>query len=147
VTAAVRILAALADDRHLPDATDRFERRTDLLVGELRDVADGRTRSPKRRVQDRRRPRVDLDHGGRLDAVGQIAQDRVEPAADVLRGDVDVTVTVVKINPQAQIVFNGTQQIGAKGEERTLVRFVLNADGDVTDVNTQPKPLVLRSSI
>ena len=60
---------------------------------------------------------------------------------------VDVTVTVVKINPQAQIVFNGTQQIGAKGEERTLVRFSITDSGDVTEVSTQPKPIVLRSSI
>lgn len=60
---------------------------------------------------------------------------------------VDVTVTVVKINPQAQIVFNGTQQIGAKGEERTLVRFAITDAGDVTEVSTQPKPIVLRSGI
>ncbi|PUE43063.1 hypothetical protein [Limnohabitans sp. Bal53] len=60
---------------------------------------------------------------------------------------VDATVTVVKINPQAQIVFTGTQQIGAKGEERTLVRFSIDDSGQVLDVNTQPKPIVLRSGI
>ena len=58
---------------------------------------------------------------------------------------VDVTVTVVKINPQAQIVFNATQQIGAKGEERTLVRFSIDALGEVTDVNTQAKRIVDRA--
>ena len=60
---------------------------------------------------------------------------------------VDVTATVVKINPQAQIVFTGTQQIGAKGEERTLVRFSITDAGDVTEVSTQPKSIVLRSGI
>ena len=60
---------------------------------------------------------------------------------------VDATVTVVKINPQAEIVFNGTQQIGAKGEERTLVRFVIDDNGQVLDVNTRPKPIVMRSGI
>lgn len=60
---------------------------------------------------------------------------------------VDATVTVVKINPQAEIVFTGTQQIGAKGEERTLVRFSIDDKGQVLDVNTNPKPIVMRSGI
>lgn len=60
---------------------------------------------------------------------------------------VDVTVTVVKINPQAEIVFSGTQQIAAKGEERTLVRFSIDSAGQVTEVGTQAKALVLRSGI
>ena len=60
---------------------------------------------------------------------------------------VDATVTVVKINPQAEIIFSGTQQIGAKGEERTLVRFSIDDYGQVLDVNTAPKPIVMRSGI
>ena len=60
---------------------------------------------------------------------------------------VDATVTVVKINPQAEIVFTGTQQIGAKGEERTLVRFSIDDKGQVLDVSTAPKPIVMRSGI
>jgi hypothetical protein len=57
---------------------------------------------------------------------------------------VDVTVTVVKVNPQAEIVFNGTQQIPAKGDERTLVRFTLDDGGQVTDLNTRPLTIVQR---
>jgi uncharacterized membrane protein YqiK len=57
---------------------------------------------------------------------------------------VDVTVTVVKVNPQAEIVFNGTQQIPAKGDERTLVRFTLDDSGQVTDLNTRPLTIVQR---
>lgn len=38
---------------------------------------------------------------------------------------VDVSVAVVKVNPQAEIVYTGTQQIPRKGDERTLVRFTL----------------------
>lgn len=57
---------------------------------------------------------------------------------------VDVTVTVVKVNPQAEIVFNGTQQIPAKGDERTLVRFTLDDTGQVTDLNTRPLTIVQR---
>jgi hypothetical protein len=57
---------------------------------------------------------------------------------------VDVTVTVVKVNPQAEIVFNGTQQMPAKGDERTLVRFTLDDTGQVTDLNTRPLTIVQR---
>ena len=57
---------------------------------------------------------------------------------------VDVSVTVVKVNPQAEIVFNGTQQIPAKGDERTLVRFTLDDAGQVTDLNTRPLTIVQR---
>jgi hypothetical protein len=57
---------------------------------------------------------------------------------------VDVTVTVVKVNPRAEIVFNGTQQIPAKGDERTLVRFTLDDGGQVTDLNTRPLTIVQR---
>ena len=57
---------------------------------------------------------------------------------------VDVSVTVVKVNPQAEIVFNGTQQIPAKGDERTLVRFTLDEAGQVTDLNTRPLTIVQR---
>ena len=57
---------------------------------------------------------------------------------------VDVSVTVVKVNPQAEIVFNGTQQIPAKGDERTLVRFTLEEAGQVTDLNTRPLTIVQR---
>lgn len=60
---------------------------------------------------------------------------------------VDATVTVVKINPQAQIVYTGTQSIGAAGEERTLVRFSIDEAGNVINLNTTPKLIVMRSGL
>ena len=60
---------------------------------------------------------------------------------------VDVSVTVVKVNPQAEIVFNGTQQLPAKGDERTLVRFTLDEAGKVTDLNTRPQIIVQRAGL
>jgi hypothetical protein len=60
---------------------------------------------------------------------------------------VDVSVTVVKVNPQAEIVFTGTQQIPSKGDERTLVRFTLDDAGQVTDLNTRPLTLVQRADV
>ena len=60
---------------------------------------------------------------------------------------VDVSVTVVKVNPQAEIVFNSTQQLPAKGDERTLVRFTLNDAGQVIDLNTRPQTIVQRAGL
>ena len=55
---------------------------------------------------------------------------------------VDVSVAVVKVNPQADIVFTGQVRLPAKGQERTLVRFNLGEDGYVTDLSTEPYTLV-----
>ena len=55
---------------------------------------------------------------------------------------VDVSVAVVKINPQADTVFTGQVRLPAKGEERTLVRFSLNEEGGVTELGTEPYTLV-----
>ena len=57
---------------------------------------------------------------------------------------VDVTVTVVKVNPRAEILYYGTVQIPSKGEERTMVRFTLDEQGNATDINTLPKMIVKR---
>jgi uncharacterized membrane protein YqiK len=60
---------------------------------------------------------------------------------------VDVSVAVVKVNPQAEIVYTGTQQIPAKGDERTLVRFSIDESGNVIDLNTRPLTIVQRSGL
>ncbi len=55
---------------------------------------------------------------------------------------VEVTVSVVKVNPKAEVVYYGTVKLDRKGDERTAVRFSVDADGSVHDVNTLPKTLV-----
>ena len=60
---------------------------------------------------------------------------------------VDVSVMVVKVNPQAEIVYTGTQQIPRKGDERTLVRFTLDESGQVLDLSTSPKTIVQRAGL
>ncbi len=60
---------------------------------------------------------------------------------------VDVSVAVVKVNPQAEIIYNSTVRIPIKGDERTLVRFTLNDRGDVVDLNTRPLTIVERSGL
>ena len=57
---------------------------------------------------------------------------------------VEVTVSVVKVNPRAEVVYYGQQTLGRKGDEVTMVRFTILSDGSVTGINTLPKRLVER---
>lgn len=58
------------------------------------------------------------------------------------REPVEATVSVIKVNPKADVVFYGTVRLPAKGAERTAVRFTLDANGKVTDINTLPRKIV-----
>lgn len=55
---------------------------------------------------------------------------------------VEATVSVVKVNPRAEVVFYGALKLDRKGDEKTAVRFTVDADGSVRDINTLPKTLV-----
>ncbi|TDM09214.1 MAG: hypothetical protein C4K60_07870 [Ideonella sp. MAG2] len=57
---------------------------------------------------------------------------------------VTATVSVVKVNPRAEVVFYGTVELARKGDEATAARFVVNRDGGVEGVNTLPKTLIER---
>jgi hypothetical protein len=57
---------------------------------------------------------------------------------------VEVTVSVVKVNPKAEVVYYGTVTLARKGDEATAVRFTVLPDGGVTNINTLPKTLVQR---
>ena len=59
---------------------------------------------------------------------------------------VPVTVTVIKVNPRADVVFYGTVKLARPGDEATAVRFTLLPDGSVVNVNTLPKSLMQRAS-
>jgi hypothetical protein len=55
---------------------------------------------------------------------------------------VPTKVKVQKLNPTAQVVFDDTVFVDHTGDEKTAVRFTLDADGKVTDVNRRPKSLM-----
>jgi hypothetical protein len=57
---------------------------------------------------------------------------------------VEVNVSVVKVNPRAEVVYYGTMSLARKGDEGTAVRFTVNSTGGVESVNTLPKTLVQR---
>jgi hypothetical protein len=55
---------------------------------------------------------------------------------------VDVTVKVQKLNPSAQVVFDDHVMVDHTGDEKTAVRFRLDAEGKVVDVSRRPKSLM-----
>ncbi|MBN8510225.1 MAG: hypothetical protein J0L57_16660 [Burkholderiales bacterium] len=57
---------------------------------------------------------------------------------------VEVTVSVVKVNPRAEVVYYGSLKLPRRGDEATAVRFSVDRDGGVTGVNTLAKRLVER---
>jgi hypothetical protein len=56
-----------------------------------------------------------------------------------------VSVKVEKLNPTAAVVFYGTHEFDHKGQEETFVRFTLDVDGKVSDVNTGPPVSLVRA--
>lgn len=54
---------------------------------------------------------------------------------------VDATLTVIKVNPKAEVVFYGQATLDGRGKEATLVRFTIDPSGAVTNINTIPKSL------
>lgn len=58
------------------------------------------------------------------------------------REPVEATVSIIKVNPKADVVFYGAVQLASKGLERTAARFTVDASGNVSDVNTLPKKIV-----
>jgi hypothetical protein len=57
---------------------------------------------------------------------------------------VEATVSVIKVNPRADVVFYAQVPLARKGDEATAVRFTVLPDGGVANVNTLPKTLVQR---
>jgi hypothetical protein len=67
--------------------------------------------------------------------------ERPEPGSG---GPVPATVTVVKVNPRAEVIFHGAQTLAGPGTEVTMLRFTVQADGSAGNVSTMPKALVKR---
>ena len=55
---------------------------------------------------------------------------------------VPATVKVQKLNPTAQVVFDDQVLVDHTGDEKTAVRFTIDAEGKVTDVNRRQKSLM-----
>jgi hypothetical protein len=55
---------------------------------------------------------------------------------------VPVNVRVQKLNPVARVIWEGQVKVDHRGDEKTAVRFSLDAKGDVTDINHRDKSLL-----
>ncbi len=55
---------------------------------------------------------------------------------------VPVSVKVERINPALQLVYYGTVNLDHRGQEETVVRFTLDADGNPTALNDRFKSLI-----
>lgn len=55
---------------------------------------------------------------------------------------VAATVKVQKLNPTAQVVFDDKVVVDHTGDEKTALRFKIDAEGKVTDVHRRPKSLL-----
>jgi len=51
-------------------------------------------------------------------------------------------VKVQKLNPTAQVIYDNVVTVDHTGDEKTAVRFTLDAAGKVIDVNSRPKSLM-----
>jgi uncharacterized protein YfaP (DUF2135 family) len=54
----------------------------------------------------------------------------------------DVEVRLVKVNPALEVVYYNTVTMNKVGEEKTVLRFTIGADGKVANINFLPKHLV-----
>ena len=52
------------------------------------------------------------------------------------------TVKVQKLNPTAQVIYDNVVSVDHTGDEKTAVRFTIDADGKVIDVNSRQKSLM-----
>jgi hypothetical protein len=48
---------------------------------------------------------------------------------------VPVTVTVQRVNPRLEVVYHGTVTVDHRGDEKTAIRFTLDADGNYSNLN------------
>lgn len=58
------------------------------------------------------------------------------------RGVVKVRVRMDKINPNVQTILNEEINLTKRGEERTVARFTMDGEGNISNINQLPKALV-----
>ncbi|HUV32498.1 MAG TPA: hypothetical protein VMW31_02915 [Devosiaceae bacterium] len=54
---------------------------------------------------------------------------------------VPITVKVERINPALEVVYYGTVELDHRGDEKTAVRFTLDAEGNYSNLNDRQKSL------
>jgi hypothetical protein len=57
----------------------------------------------------------------------------------------DVTVKVEKLNPSVSVIYYGQHQLNGSGDEKTAIRFTLDANGNLLNTNQIPKELLTKA--
>jgi len=55
---------------------------------------------------------------------------------------VDVNIKLVKVNPSLEVIYYGTVRMEKGGDEKTVLRFKIGADGKISGIGFLPKKLV-----
>ena len=55
---------------------------------------------------------------------------------------VDVNIKLVKVNPSLEVIYYGTVRMEKGGDEKTVLRFKIGADGKISEIGFLPKKLV-----
>lgn len=58
----------------------------------------------------------------------------------------DVSVKVEKLNPSVSVIYYGEHQLNGSGDEKTAIRFTLDAEGNLLNTNQIPKELLTRAT-
>ena len=56
-----------------------------------------------------------------------------------------VTVKVEKLNPEVELIYYGEHFLNGVGDERTALRFYVDSDKNISDLNQIPKRLITRA--
>jgi hypothetical protein len=53
-----------------------------------------------------------------------------------------VSLSIIKVNPKAEVIYYGQARLESRGKELTLARFSVTPNGGVDNINTIPKSLM-----
>lgn len=54
----------------------------------------------------------------------------------------DVYVRLDKVNPVLEVIYYGTTKLEKRGDEKTALRFKVNADGNISNIHFTPRKIV-----
>ena len=66
----------------------------------------------------------------------------IDPNDPLAGQPVEVTLSIIKVNPKAEVFYYGQARLESRGKELTLARFSVTPNGGVDNINTIPKSLM-----
>ena len=66
----------------------------------------------------------------------------IDPNDPLAGQPVEVTLSIIKVNPKAEVIYYAQARLESRGKELTLARFSVTPNGGVDNINTIPKSLM-----